>query len=246
MRLPILYALTAALSVASTVKLMTADDVIARAAAARGGAEKIAAVHTLRMTTRLELKADTTAPLVVEMQRPLHIREELALPDGTLVTTFDGKAGWQLEPAAKEARALGANDLRNLANEADFDGPLSGAKAKGMKVELVGHEMVCNRDAWHLRVTLANGDVQSFFYDAETNLEVKWIGGRRDADGNVTLFESLFSDFRTVDGLQFPFVVESGVVGSHQKQRLGFEKIEVDPPLAADRFAKPAAAPASR
>ena len=78
---------------------------------------------------------------------------------------------------------------------------------------------------------------------------VKWEGIRRIEDKEFP-WESLFSDYRDVQGLKYPFQIDQGSPGTEIKQNLVTEKIEIDPPIDDLRFTKPfppevPAAPAS-
>lgn len=50
---------------------------------------------------------------------------------------------------------------------------------------------------------------------------------------------SIFRDFRKVDGISFPFEIDSETVGTPYKQKIIFEKIEVNVPEDDVIFGKP-------
>ena len=54
--------------------------------------------------------------------------------------------------------------------------------------------------------------------------------------------ESFFHDYRKVDGVMFAFEIDSDTIGTPYKQKITFEKVEVNPALDDARFGKPAQA----
>ena len=60
-------------------------------------------------------------------------------------------------------------------------------------------------------------------------------------DGKLQEFVTLIGDYRPVAGLAFPHSIEVGPRGGTERQRVTFERIEVNPALDDARFAMPAA-----
>jgi hypothetical protein len=222
------------------------DLIVARVIAAQGGREKLAAVRSRRETGRMVIDPDVAGPLVVELKRPGKMRMELTLNGKTLVRTYDGAAGWQINPfgasGAAAAVALSPEELVNISEEADFDGPLVDYKARGNQVELGGQEKVDGSDAYKLKVTLKSGDVDYYYFDAGSYRKVKWQGTRHQ-NGKEAVYETVFHDYRAVGGLLFPFRIDSGNQGAPPNAHIILAAIELDPVEEDARFGKPAAAP---
>ena len=104
----------------------------------------------------------------------------------------------------------------------------------------MGKEAVNGADAYKLKVTLKNGDVHYFYYDAKTYLKVKWEATRQDEGKNLVL-ESYFSDYRDVGGLKYPFVIKSDTQGDQGGQEITTQKIEINFALDDKKFELPAA-----
>ncbi len=138
---------------------------------------------------------------------------------------------------------MAADDLKELQNEADMDGPLMDYKAKGNSVEYLGKEKLEGSDAYKLKVTRKNGTVETTYIDADSGLEVKTVS-KTMIRGNETEVTTTFSDFREVQGLTLPFAIESSAAGSPQKQRITVEKVELNPDLSESQFHMPAPPPA--
>jgi outer membrane lipoprotein-sorting protein len=110
--------------------------------------------------------------------------------------------------------------------------------AKGTKIELSGIEKVENRDAYKLALTLKSGQLQHVWVDAETFLEVKVEGTPRRLDGKYHSVSIYPRDYRTVNGLRLPFLLETVVDGVKQTEKIRIDTASVDPKLDDSLFAK--------
>ncbi len=124
---------------AAPASAQTVDEILAKNAAARGGLDKIKAVQTMRLTGTMTVGPGMEAPFVMEQKRPNLMRMEFTLQGMTGIQAFDGKVGWQLMPFSgrKDPEPMAEDALKQAQEQADFDGPLIDAKAKGNTVELV-------------------------------------------------------------------------------------------------------------
>src|SRR5262249_15266739 len=132
-------------------------------------------------------------------------------------------------------------EAKVAAETADIEDPLIDSKAKGTKVELERVEKVDGRDAYKLKLTKKGGAVQNVWVDAKSFLDVKVEGAPRRMDGRMRKVWVYQRDFRPVQGLKIPFVVETVVDGYPQAHKILVEKIAVNPSLDAATFAKPKA-----
>jgi len=222
----------------------TVDEIIAKHFAARGGVEKIKALKTVRLTARVAGQGGEI-PLTIEKKRPELVRVEFTVQGMTGITGYDGSAGWQVMPfmGKKDAEPMSGDDLKQMQEQSDFDGPLMDYKSKGNQVELLGKEKVEGSDAYKLKATLKNGSVHTIFIDADSFLELKDIG-KIMQNGTEVEQESASSNYKEVDGLLFPFLIEQGAKGSAQKERVIIDKVELNVPIDDARFKMPSPAPA--
>jgi hypothetical protein len=220
--------------------LPTLKDLLARSLDARGGRAKLSAVETRRESGRLALAEGAEWPFALEHKRPRSVRMEIDLQGAKLIRVYDGVHGWQMQPQKKVAEEMGLDDRRNMAGEADFDfcGALVDTNVKG-NAEVVGKQTADGHDVYRVKVILLTGDVSYFDLDAATYLPIHWEGARW-INGRPVVFESSFADYRDVDGIRYPFLINTWMKGSTQKQRRTFVKIENNPPIADARFAMPA------
>ena len=219
----------------------TADEIVAKVFTARGGLAKIRALKSQRVSGTISF-GDASGPFSVELKRPLKMHMQLTVQNLTMVRVYDGKLGWANNPFAGKINpdAMSDEDLRNISEEADFDGPLVDYKKKGNQLELAGKDKVEDKDVWRVKLTTKNGDVRYYSFDAGSFLLLKWEGQRR-AEGKEFPVESYFSDYRDVEGLKFAFEINSGSSATDLTQKIAIDKIELNPQLPDSLFTKPAA-----
>jgi len=236
--------LAAAAVFALPAAAQTVDEIIAKSIEARGGEAKLRAVKSIRFTGKIEVGPGMIAPTTLVMKRPGMVRMEFTVQGVTGIQAYDGKEGWDVMPfqGKKDAEPMASDDVKEMEDQADFDGPLMDYKAKGNTVEFLGKEKVEGSDAYKLKVTKKNGNVETSFIDADTGLEVKSIT-KTKMRGNDVEIETTYSDFRNVDGLIWPFAIETGQVGSPQKQKISVDKVEINPEVSDAQFHMPPPAP---
>jgi outer membrane lipoprotein-sorting protein len=230
-----------------TAAAQTPDSIVEKALAARGGLDKIRAVQAERVSGHISFGADAEGPFVVELKRPRKMRMEFTVQGGTMVRVYDGKsAGWTVNPftGKNNPEPMPEEELKNISEESDFDGPLVDYKAKGNQIELVGKDKVEGKEAYRLKLTTKNGDVRFYLFDSETFLLLKWEGKRKIKDQQSPV-ESYFRDYHDVGGLQFAFEIDSGASAEEINQKILIDKIELNPEISESRFIKPPAPAAS-
>jgi outer membrane lipoprotein-sorting protein len=224
----------------------TADEIIEKNIQARGGREKLKAVESVRMSGKMSMGQGMEAPFTLEMARPKKVRLEFTIQGMTGVQVYDGTTGWAVMPfmGKTDPEEVAGDDLKEMEDQADIDGALVDYKEKGHQVELLGKEDLEGTPAYKLKLTKKNGDVNTIYIDAESYLEMK-IEGKRKVRGQDVEVESTPGDYKPVAGVMFPHTLENKAKGAPAGQTITIEKIEVNPTLGADEFAKPkpAAAP---
>jgi len=219
----------------------TVDEIVGKYLENMGGKAKVAAIQTVRSTGRFDGGGGFEADVVDEQKRPNKVRHEFSLQGFTAVQAYDGKNGWRINPfgGKKDAEAMGEDQLKQIIEDADFDGPLVDFATKGNKVEFVGREDYEGSDVFKLRVTMPNGTVKHYFLDTEYYLPLK-IETRQIIRGTEVEFDTVLGNYKKVDGVYFPFSVENGNKGSQNRQVVTYSKIEVNAAIDDARFAMPA------
>jgi photosystem II stability/assembly factor-like uncharacterized protein len=240
MRRALLGIATIVLFSAQTPAPPTAEDIVARYIQRVGGMSRIQAVKTLRRSGKFVGGGGFEAEVVQENKRPSMVRQEFIIQGMAGITAYDGKSGWKIDPfgGKKDPEALGEDELKDILEESDFDGPLVNYQQKGNKVEYAGMEPVEGTDAYKLKVTLADGEVRYFFMDTEYFVPLK-IETKRVIRGSEREFETILGDYKSVNGWYLPYSMENGRKGSPFRSKIAVSKIEANVPLANARFVMP-------
>ena len=219
------------LIVAAPAYAQTADEIIAKNLAAKGGEAKLRAVQSLRQTGTITLQGQT-AQLMTVSKRPNLSRQDISIMGTTITMAFDGTKAWMLNPmVGSDVVEMPAEQAEMIKDQADMDGPLMDYKDKGSSVELIGVEDAAGRKAFHLRVTRKGLPPTDLFIDSQNYLDVKAV---TTVPGSGTM-EVAFGDYRSVDGLMVPFSVKSSAAGMLLSE-LKLDKVEFNVTIPPDTF----------
>jgi outer membrane lipoprotein-sorting protein len=222
----------------------TVDEIVAANLEAKGGEEAWMALETGRMTGTMRIVGGAAGamemPFVVEFKNPNKIRLEFTMQGMTAVQAYDGETGWAILPfmGKTEPEVMAEDQVKQLKNQADFEGVLVNYKEKGNTVELIGKEEVDGTPAYKLKVTQADGDVDYLYLDEEYYVEFK-TESTREIQGNEMTVTTVLGDYKEVDGLLFPHSMEMSFDGGEAQQVITIEKIELGVDLPDERFAMP-------
>jgi hypothetical protein len=197
-------------------------------------------------------KDEVQLPFVMEMQRPRKVRFEIQFKGQTAVQVFDGANGWKLRPYLNrlEVEPFTADELKVSSMQSELDGPLVDYAAKGTQIELEGMEKVEDRDTYRLKLSMKDEHAIHVWIDAQTFLEAKIEGQPRRLDGIQHPVEVYYRDYRSINGLQIPFILETRVLPVTRTaagirdvpvpaERIIIEKVDVNRKLDASLFQKP-------
>jgi hypothetical protein len=221
----------------------TAAELAAKNVAAKGGIEQLNAIHTLRVSGKLLVSGGMVElgyTLLVE--RPDAIRYEAQLQGLTRVQAYDGTQAWQINPfqGRKDPEKLSADDAKALGEAAaDITGPLVDYQAKGYKLDYLGTEDIEGTEAHKLRVTRPNGDVAYVYLDPDYFLEIRTVN-RRIEHGVPNETVTDYGDYEKVNGVYYPFALESYQKGSSDRHKLQIDKAEANVAVDKSLFKFPA------
>jgi hypothetical protein len=235
------------LTVVSCTAIMsgqTAEELVTRNLRAKGGIDKIKAIHSYRASGKYQ-HGGLTAQIGHDATEPNLFRRTFTMQGMTQIQAYDGSIGWQISPfeGRKDPEQLGEDDLRELVEEADFYGPLVDYHQKGNTVEYLGNDTVEGDDALRLKVTLKNGDIVYYYLDPDTYIEIR-TERQQFVRGSVRETVTDFGSYKQVGGVYYPFSIDRGPKGDPSaRYKLTFDKIEVNIPIVVSEFKMPISKP---
>jgi outer membrane lipoprotein-sorting protein len=182
-------------------------------------------------------------PFQIEMKRPNKERVEVEFAGKTAVQVYDGASGWMMRPYLNrdDWEPFSPEQAKMQAAEPGMDGLLLDYASRGTKVDFESVEPVEGHPAYKMKLTLKGGEIRHVWIDAQSFLDVKIEGTPRRMDGRMHAVWVYQRDFRSVQGVTVPFVLETNVDGYPTTHKTTIEKVALNPKLDDTVFVKPKA-----
>ncbi len=224
----------------------TADEIIAKHIEAIGGKEKIANLKTLKMKASVDVGPNMKAPMTMYIVAEKGLRVEFEMQGMMMIQCIDGDSGWVVQPfgGKKEAERMDKETIEQMKDQMDIRGSLFDYKSKGNTVVFLGKEDMEGTETYKLKVSKKNGDVETIYLDASSYLILKIVTKHTFKDKELQ-GETLFSNYKKVDGVMMPFTIDEREVGAAQGQAITFDSIEVNPKFENSLFKMPIASAAA-
>jgi zinc protease len=225
-----------------------ARKLIDEAVAAKGGAQKLLALKSLRMAAK-----GTTA--IQGQTVPVEITRTLVLPDKMKIDAtlmgqvrieigVDGPVGWQrapdrADPTKTAVRDIPAAELASVEFERWREPELILLRARDPKVKItpMSDDAIDGKPVAVVKLASPFGGVDvTLFLDKKTKLLTRMSY----SDGGVS-FSDDFADYKDVGGLKIAYKRTS--TGGGRDTALDVSKIELDPKIDGAEFKRPADAP---
>lgn len=219
----------------------SADEIINKHIEALGGKEKLSNLKTMKMMASIEIAPNMKAPMTLYFVNNKSVRTELEIQGMKMIQVMDGDSGWYIQPFSgkKDPERMDAEMVRETKDETDLTGSLFDYKTKGHSVELIGKEDMEGTETYKFKVTKKSGDVEYVFLDGSSYLVLKETSKHKFKDKEVES-ETLYSNYKNVEGIMCPFYVENREVGKGQGQAMNIDAIEVNPKVDLAMFKMPA------
>ena len=208
----------------------TLDELVAKNIEAKGGADALRALQSLKLTGKMLVQQGQIELAYNQTKKqPGEVRTEATLQGMTMVQAYDEKDGWKIWPfqGRKDPEKMSADDVKSLIEDAEIDGPLVDWKAKQSTLEYLGTEDVDGTLAHKIKVVRKNGDVNFVYLDPDRFLEIR-ILTQRIKHGAQEEVETDVGDYEKIGGMFVPFSIESGRKGDPDKQKTVIEKAEAN------------------
>lgn len=203
-------------SVLAAQKRESADQLVARNIAAKGGLEKLKSIQTIKTTSIVNANGQEM-PLTVYGRRPNLIRQEISINKQLVVSAFDGQVAWILNPLLGPQQSkpivMAGPQSEQIKADSAFDGPLVDYRGQGYTAAVDDLETVDGVEQAHIRLTATSGRVIHIYLNNKTGLDVRHV-----TVTNQVRLEQHFDDYRAVDGYTVPFRIRTLVNGVQQSE----------------------------
>ena len=214
------------------------DEVLAEYVEAKGGADAIQGIKTMQISGKMTMGA-MEFPFELTSKRPNKVYTSFEAQGMKGVQAYDGETGWAIMPfmGKPDPEKMADDQLKQIKDQADMDGPLINYKDKGHTVELVGETEIEGTPVIELKVTKKNEDVVHIFLDKEYKLEVM-SRAKMDMMGQQVEAETYFSDYNEVGGTIMPHALSVKMNGQ-VVQNLTFTDIKTNVDVEDSLFTMP-------
>lgn len=214
-------------------------DLIAQHMEARGGADNIKAVQTVKMTGALQAMG-MDMEMTNYIKRPNKVRAQILIKSMNMEVNqgFDGQMGWMQNPGS-DPQPMPKEMTDGMKDQANIDGVLMDYAENGYTLEYMGEGTVNDSPAHKVKLIRPERPESIIYIDKSSLMEVKIDAeGTNPQTGEKVQTETYMSDYRTVDGIQMAHKIEVKMGGAVM-QTINFETIELNVDVSDDLFMMP-------
>ena len=209
--------------------LPTVDEVLARYVEAMGGAKAINALTSRVIKGTVDIPGQSRGgSFETHTQAPNKSTTVMeAYPFGRITVGYNGRSGWSQTTQGVQPIKLAA-ELASLQRDSDLYAPVR-VKSNYTKVTLAGTSHIGYREVYVLDLQPAVGAVERLYLDAKTYRPAR-LNTTRKLGSVLAPVEVYLDDWRTVDGIKYPFSISQRV----PKLTLSFNVKEIRHNVAVD------------
>ena len=183
---------------------ISAADVIAKYIEAIGGEAKLKTIQDIESKSGMTMQG-MNIDIVIKQKAPDKMSVETLMGGNVLSKqVFNGEKAKVTSPMGEQE--VSGPELEDMKIQSTLNAELY-FEQLGVVVELKGLEDVEGSPAWKLQMTTPSGKNMVDFYDKESGFKVKSVN--QQGQMSITI---MYSDYREVDGLMFPFQMKQ-IVG---------------------------------
>ena len=216
---------------ASETDIAKAKEIVAAAVQAHGGLEKLKTVKNVVINQTVIFKP-LTGPInmnvVITQVYPDKFRQDMSYPQGNVSIVFDGENAVFISPNGMQPTPPETTVQMKDAVFRDTVPLLIHLSQNDVTVQYSGTEDVNGINSSVLLVKMPSGEMLKIFVSEETHLVVK-IAYRQTQQGTTANLETIYSDYRELEGVMFPFsYVQYIDEEQHTKNNVSTLKVNTD------------------
>ena len=219
----------------------TVDGVLEKYVKAIGGKEAWNKVESRSIKAEFEGPLGATSDWSLRAKAPnKRLTRMESSPWGVLLDGFDGTTAWS--KSQNGVRTKDGEELSRAEKEADFRREV---RLKELYPDLVlkGTETLEGEEVQVLESKPTPSSKERFSFSAKTGFLVRWESEFKSAEGNDTRVEIRYSEYRAVDGLQYPHVQQLKFyrAGQEIEFRMKVKELKHNEKIEDSSFRKPSA-----
>ena len=230
MRIAYSFILIIALFLSQSTYAQKVDEIVNKYIAFTGGKKQWEKVKTITATGEYDY-GGMKFPFNSYAKSPDRYKFSVAANGKYYAQAFDGTRGWKIDVFNGETNAtiLTGKDARAMANEADVEteSVLIDYRKKGPHAILEGADTVQGRNCFRVKFIHKEGYTALYYFDRITSELFMKTSESKNAEMKGTLLHTIYSDYRDVNGLKFPFKIISKA-NDQAILTVTFERIELN------------------
>jgi hypothetical protein len=229
------------LIISTAIFAQTVDEIVAKHIEATGGADKWKALKALEIKNKFSVQGlDIESKTVIVNGKSL--RTDISVMGQEIILAVDGETGWAQQPAMMGGTGVPEDMpgalIKESKKQVNLGGSLLNYKENGSTLELIGKEKLEGVDVYHLKLTEKGGDITNLLISASNYYTLK-SSGKKNIQGKEIDAEDNFSNFKQVEGLTFPYTMETASPMGGM-MTVETESITLNPKVDESIFNKPA------
>jgi len=222
---------------------LTVAQLLAKAAEARGGEQKLKAVQSVTMAGTWVTTQSKSSPITVTVSPGHYLRRiDQVEPGKASYKAVNGAETWEITPQLGVFKpiAMLPQDASRYRRLADPQGALFDPQTKKNKVEVVGKTTWKDSPVYKLKVTYPDGATNFIYLDGKSFLPVRIVDtlyvNQLHQDFGM---EILYEDYRDVNGVKWPFTEKVKAPEVNFAQTTVWKTIEPNKPVDQAIFKAP-------
>lgn len=204
------------LSFSVFAKSQTVAEVLAKYIAYTGGEAHWKNVQTIVISGTYTY-GGMAFPFTSYSKRPDRYKFVVPFGGKYFAQAFDGKQGWKIDAFKGETKKtiLTGTPARAMLNEADvaLEPPFMAYGKKGHQAILEGEDTASGVRCYKVTFIQATGETETYFFDVKNGALLKKTAVSKNSELEGAVLQTVYSDYRTVNGIRLPFKAASSANG---------------------------------
>jgi len=198
---------------ASSLFAQDVDDIINNYFKNTGGADNWKNLKTMQFTADVE-QGGMQMNMILYTNKDDMRRVDVEFQGSKIIQAYDGEVGWMVNPfMGIQTPQKMPQEMLDQLNAEKFESELLNYREKGHNVELEGKEEIEGSEAFKVKLTKNNGDVEYFYFDTENYVPVMQRQTVKYGPGQGQEAETYIGDYQEVDEFMMPFLIDTRMNG---------------------------------